>query len=885
MHVIFGQELEGCPLPKSTHGLQKIVVGPLGFLDLLEMRLGIAPHFPNQLARIAAYRDSLAAASGNSTSRFYSRSFELDPFGSAKIILRWRDELKLAGWKSSIADQPNRLTDLADVDVIFQTTAEGEIDTASRLGRISQALDAEELTGIEQLDLVDPLESFPATWRNVLERLPFSENAWPIPLEPLAKDGSLLREIQARLLGSAEEISTADDSIRIIQGNVISQSAAAAAQALADFESSPSALLIGTRSDLLPVDEALRKLDSPSPGSRAGESAAPISQIVTALLRVHWGSFNPQAWLEFFLCPISPISRQLARKMARAIADTPSRENRKWQESIDQTLESIEDSGAKERLQKQVHEWLSPEEFSETASGSVLSYTCRKLAQWMNKRASGLDAKPEQGHYRSVARAAGDLADLFDRSPEWLNTTTAAVNASTAQLGAPACVSDPAHVLEPVDHIFWWQPDDPSVRRLPWNVEEKQWLDDNNVVFPEENAVRKTAQQHRLRPILLARKSISLYSCPSVGSENSALPAILIRLLAELGSGNSLAASDLIDTTAVTRMPLPAKRQEWNISRADLITPRESESFSSLNKFIYSPWDWVLTYKARLKSGNVTDLRITDDAATRGGLLHSFVENLLSPEIDSSAAAPGLLETLIQRIFSENSEVNWTSVSEEAVKKWVTDQWTEILGTQAAHYLTPGFEASRSELLYLAKNGIWKLIVQLRDAGIVRVTCEEHISEIPFKDSLLGGFIDLRVENEAGETGVIDLNLGGISGRREELEKGRFLQLAIYGKLVQAKHGHAPHCAYFIFSSGGSLIANSNAFFPGAEVIGSDPGWETCWAEFESLWNQRRAELDQGKLDVTLSSFKPKMSLPHWTHKEPDKYSDFLNLGGWDVGA
>ena len=165
------------------------------------------------------------------------------------------------------------------------------------------------------------------------------------------------------------------------------------------------------------------------------------------------------------------------------------------------------------------------------------------------------------------------------------------------------------------------------------------------------------------------------------------------------------------------------------------------------------------------------------------------------------------------------------------------------------------------------------------------MTCEEHISEIPFRDSFLGGFIDLRVENEAGEIGVIDLKLGGLTGRRDELKKGRFLQLATYGKLVHAKHGHSPSFAYFIFSGGGTLIANSNEFFPGAEVVGSDSSWEHCWNEFESLWNQRRAELDEGKLEITLSDFDLQLPSKHWVLSEPDKYSDFLNLAGWDVGA
>lgn len=61
------------------------------------------------------YRQSLEAAA--SKPRFYAASFAKDPFSVAETLLRWRDELVLAGWDGS-ADPvgSSRIRDLAEVE-------------------------------------------------------------------------------------------------------------------------------------------------------------------------------------------------------------------------------------------------------------------------------------------------------------------------------------------------------------------------------------------------------------------------------------------------------------------------------------------------------------------------------------------------------------------------------------------------------------------------------------------------------------------------------------------------------------------------------------------------------------------------------------------------
>lgn len=900
-------------MPKSFLGINRLVTGPRGLIDFLELRLGLAPAIDDHTSRLLQYREALRVA-GEGNSRFYSDSFAVDPFGSSKVLLRWRDELRLNGWQAGLAHTAasRRLQDMADVEQVFNRLAAGDLDEADRLTRIFQALKKGADPGFEQFDLLETSAHFPLRWRQVLEYLQPVQDAFPLPDSPLAEPGSRLHTMQAELLKKPDDGEANDESILIVEGPVLSKNADAAAAMLARYHSDAAeSCLISDPTDLESLDRAVRNLDAPSVGSGSRSSLGALVQLAPVLLRLHWGPFNPQAWLEFFLHPVRPLSPKLAGNLAFAVNQFPSRLNPSWQNAIEKTISGTEDSEEKKRLKKQVKDWLSPQEFSEQAKSEVLETTMGKLSEWLAKRGAFMESDKEKstwlaaaGSVKSLARSIASVPevtreDLERIIAEWL-PGAASGESRPPELGSPQRLASPGHLLEPVDHLVWWQPREAGVSRQPWTRPETEWLAENGITFPDHELLTKTAQKRSHRAVLQARKSLTIFHCPRSGSMDAVLSPLAVRLAAQFGEDIMRVSEDLIETEEVAIQPLPSHREFWQISCADQLTPRENESFSSLSKFIYSPWDWVLNYKARLRAGPQIDCRIVDDARRQGSLLHGFVESLLEPEPDplevkednlpgagkdTEDYGAGLLETLVRRLFDENASISWKGVSRDVVMKWVETHWEEILSFQAAHYLVPGNEASRSELLYLAKNAIWELLQQLQAAKIDSVTCEEKITDIPFCGGNIGGFIDLKVTNESGGIGLIDLKLGGITYRREELLKGRHLQLAVYGHLVKTKYGKDAHCAYFIFSGGGKMLARTPDFFPKAEVVFPKSGsaeeeWHECWLAFEKLWSIRRGQLDSGRIEL-----QPSFDLGNWAVPEPSKYSDYLNLVGWDETA
>ena len=92
--ITFGWHFDGQRSTQPANSLGESVVGPLGFLNILETQLGLLVERPAQsartLARIFQYRDCLQKC--DTEQRFYHRSFATDPLGTAACLLDWRDQ-------------------------------------------------------------------------------------------------------------------------------------------------------------------------------------------------------------------------------------------------------------------------------------------------------------------------------------------------------------------------------------------------------------------------------------------------------------------------------------------------------------------------------------------------------------------------------------------------------------------------------------------------------------------------------------------------------------------------------------------------------------------------------------------------------------------------
>jgi hypothetical protein len=100
-YIRLGVRLDGQAGWHFGPAVGRSVVGPLGFLTLLETHLGLLRAPVSQSERVVQMRQCLRAAM--TAPRFYARSFEADELGSAATLLGWRDMWFEHGWSGTLA--------------------------------------------------------------------------------------------------------------------------------------------------------------------------------------------------------------------------------------------------------------------------------------------------------------------------------------------------------------------------------------------------------------------------------------------------------------------------------------------------------------------------------------------------------------------------------------------------------------------------------------------------------------------------------------------------------------------------------------------------------------------------------------------------------------
>jgi hypothetical protein len=281
--VRFGLSLDGQRGWQLRDALGEPVVGPLGMLTLLETQLGLLRVGPAQPERVVQMRECLHAA--RTGGRFYEASFAVDELGTAATLLGWRDLWHLHGWDGTVAAQASpRLRDMAAVEALEATRV------APGVGQ--RLHDVEAMLGIRRpqiasVTLLDPLADFPLRWRRVLARLPVADC---VPAQPSASAGTLLRELQERLLaahagGRPPKLAWRDDgSVRIVRG----ESPLAAAQWLAQRigRCEHGHAVVAERAGAL-LDAALAAQDLPRRGLGQPSAFRPTLQLLAPLIRTN----------------------------------------------------------------------------------------------------------------------------------------------------------------------------------------------------------------------------------------------------------------------------------------------------------------------------------------------------------------------------------------------------------------------------------------------------------------------------------------------------------------------------------------------------------------------------------------------------------------------
>lgn len=413
-------------------------------------------------------------------------------------------------------------------------------------------------------------------------------------------------------------------------------------------------------------------------------------------------------------------------------------------------------------------------------------------------------------------------------------------------------VSAPSAILTPVESVFWWgfvQPEQPNLQEF-WYPKEITYLEAQNVHFPSLSEQYKCRNWQEKIPVLMADNQLILVVPASVDGRDTNphpfwedLNAIFGKSLEHITYKIANFWSDnpendpqksliekffqIPEYAALTPAFFSASNAYLELTQTDILTPREEESFTSLNDLIYAPYEWVFKNKLELRKSAI--LSVTSDETLKGNLAHIILKNLLAPETPEKAADLSSKKTL---------------------SAWFDKHWGEFIETEAANFNLYGQETELLKFKSHIETAAWALVVAIKTNHWEVAGCE-----LPIEGELGGqkliGTADL-VLKRGQEWAVIDLKWARAARLQEKIKNEQDLQLVIYSKLVHPEQGWA-HTAYFSLQDA-KLSARNRLGFKQAEVVGKIENFEAVhaqiWKKIENTYLWRMAQLAEGQVEI-----------------------------------
>lgn len=887
--------------------LGDVSVGPNGLLRLLETQLGIPARDISFTARLIQYLGCIDRV--NHAAAFYHDSYQADPFSVARTLLQWRDQWYLAGWTGHFADDAQaRLWDMAAIEAFAADTVEPGL--GQRIQRVILLL-RDNPVAVQSITLRDELADFPQLWQRLIEAVgaPVTTDA---SFTPQGRPGTDLHQLQQQLLNNtAQKIHLrGDGSVLALRADSPQESTPLTVLLMQGWQSEAPqksiALLAEARGDVL--DDTLELLHSPRLGFTATSPLRPVFQVLPLACELLWEPLNPTALFQFLSHPVGPIPRPIRDALARTVADTPGIGSAAWEDAITASLDT-EEPAQRKKLEKSLRYWLESPRFAPDfgVDSETLIKRAQEVADWLQASRESYDDPARKSLYnialnqaqefvnairrlqehgrdpltqdnvrRLIEDVRGTGAPITDRSAEVIPGQPLVLRADHAGAfalgggaldgrveGADGCVDGG------LDNVIWWdcQASD-RIHRWPWSRSERAALAQGGVLLQSEDEQLAWLGKAWLRPVLCARERCTLILhddaerhhplWDQIASSTEGLPVLQV-------SSCETAAQLGMAVTPLAPQTLPPKVRWWQLPDSVQLPQREFESFSSLDAYIHSPYQWLLRYGARIRPGALNS--VSDGSQLKGSLAHRVYE-----EFFNAHPAIGTINTV-------------------AIDSWVDAHIRTLLQQEGALLLEAGRQAECERFITQVQDSLTTLVEHLKDASVASVQMELG-QEGRFAGGQLNGSIDLLATRSDGTEAVVDIKWGGRNYRRKSLLANSYLQLATYAQLRRGNGAaQSPALSYFIVMDS-TMLSLGHAFFPNAEILqpGSEENAAQYWQRFERTWQWRKQQFDRGLVEVTVSDTEPTAdSIPDDDCLEmpeaSDAFNDYSALTGWGSNA
>ncbi|MDQ6954549.1 MAG: PD-(D/E)XK nuclease family protein [Mariprofundaceae bacterium] len=875
MHIVFDMAYDQSVAPDGVRAgeasLGKLFTGPKGLLNVLETHLGLTGKATHHTMRIQGYMDCMREVRDNVLSKadaaFFTESFAADSWSSAKQMLAWRDELVLAGWTGqSDAAFTARLKALAVIDQVLPESLKQGL--GDKLQRVLIALDHVAAISIEKIELVENSNNLPALLKQVMNRLAICGVEMVInQAQHTSAAGNLGRIQQAMFCASEarENIVAEDDSLILLRADDEWSAANSVASWLkAGEENNGEVLLIqGQGSDVL--DAALHNAGLPMLGNNQRSAWRAALQILPLSLANVWNPLDIHALLSLLSLPYSPVPSFAAQLLCRAIQNEPGIGGEHWlkaEQKITKEQQQIllengldEDAALKQapQLMEQLKHHLTNLRFD--PSEGIPPESLKAMCEWvkLGLKSPSLERSMTQALAQVECMIA--LADCYQKpipraQVERMLDSVIAEGGENSEIVVQAApwlsVFDSGAIAAEVETIIWWGFTDPGQSSMTfWSGEERSNLASIGIHLETSQQVRARQSQQWRNALAYAGKRLILVTPKRLNgqavqphplwdeirhfatqqqtsdSEKKALFAYLTVEGQKLHQQESISFAGREMLLEQEKTSILAQAQATIAVEPGCIVKPKRLSFSQMSTLIGCPTKWALQYHAGLRA--MDSLSLPTGNTMIGSLCHKIVEDLyLAP----------------------------TTWSADTVTTRASELFDIRVPQMAAELLESGREVERQRYRLGVCDAVDALVKSI-DQAALHVTKTEGkvegkaLNGIPFR-----GYIDLLLEDHAGNTFVIDLKWSSsIKYKKEEVEKGKALQLASYAWMLAKSDSDWAPGAYFMLAQG--EVLTDDVRFNTTSVIESPLSAKEVWNSGSKTWTDLFKKMTTGEIEVS----------------------------------
>ena len=860
------------------------VVGTMGLVQALELRLGLHFESSSQQQNLARYYDAMNRYMLANPENCLEASFKVSGLKTAQAVMAWRDGLRAAQWDGHGEDISDRLKALAEIEELYRPDAEKDLTD-----RVQTVI--EELRG-QQLDCSDTelLLNCNPEWMRPLEKSlvdALQQRGAHISLLPIAKGNNsnldIVRNMMSGDATASGELKTDDESLLVYRFSDRQQ----ANEYLASTNLCKADVCINADSKAL--DHQLHLMGYPRMGSMAHKSAPQLTQLLVVGIGLFYPTLNVNTLLQWLDMPLHPLDASLRLRLAGAIARQGGYRNDVCQEIIEKyingdyvylseeqlSLSNEEQQGLRHKKmnnrKQKVNAFLpSMTPVTEISRDSLKEFTAA-LASWCRQKKL-LSINDDEGIlWQEQLAKVIDMAETFNLLLNTVNTPTLDTKtveswvsaldktddftASRDEQGCTIVVSNPANVISIADKALWagFNGEETQHAELSFlSPSEKEALaSQGHVVLWGDNEGHYHDFQE-LMPLLHTSKQLILVVCER--SEGKPIPKhpLLIRLEQQFGEEASDTLKEITRQPAIDESQLTTVVKVRNerasgtleFGHADKLQWPGHLSPTSIRNLVDDPFSFMM--ESLLKIQPDAKASMQDIRTTSGNVAHKVIEILFSPAKDNRTKSAEAIEADIEQHY-------------DTVFK-------ETIDACGAIFLLPENLLDMESLQIRLRQNLKTLCRIIKNNRLRVLGCEIPVKgKVGFglpeeKDEASGevfdtkGFIDMVLEDADGHPVVFDFKWSFRPNYYKGLlENNDSIQLEFYRRMLQdERRNEVRKVAYFIMPGGNGRLYSLDTFDGDNCVLVTTENDINVVDVIVEEVRTNKSLLDQGQVDASM---------------------------------